>query len=144
MIPVQRVGSHTAQNSCWENCSTLELSLTSLFLDHHCVNIKVGSLPWGRLVVALGPWPPPGSMLFILRASAGWLKRKKADWPKHSMHPARGEDHVGINTTIKWDLFLSCFNTEHFSSVFFKWHRGNKEPISFSVVVYLSSVNYNF
>lgn len=31
---------------------------------------------------------PPGSRLFMYRASSGWLNRKNADWPKHSMHPA--------------------------------------------------------
>lgn len=31
--------------------------------------------------------PPSGIMLFIRKASSGWLKRKKADWPKHSMQP---------------------------------------------------------
>lgn len=34
-----------------------------------------------------GTRPPVGIMLFIHLASAGWLNRRKVDWPRHSMQP---------------------------------------------------------
>ena len=45
-------------------------------------------------------WVLLAFILFILRASSGWLKRKKADWPKHSMHPVREEDHPGAVSNV--------------------------------------------
>lgn len=31
-------------------------------------------------------------MLFIHLASAGWLKRRKVDWPRHNMQPSEKEN----------------------------------------------------
>lgn len=119
----------SAQNSCWGNRAT--------FITHSCwwpayfwiagivrprigrwfimafyTNIKgAESLPVGGALVVPIPWLPPGSILFILRASSGWLKRKKADWPKHSMHPARREELSVMywlsfaHTSINLDLY---------------------------------------
>lgn len=39
-------------------------------------------------LLVLGLCCPSDLMLFILNASSGWLKRKKDDWPKHSIQPA--------------------------------------------------------
>lgn len=100
------VTQFSAQSMCAQNswahrhscfCPALLWKIRFNWMRRHVrsglfIIIKKGSLPVGW---ELGVLNPPGSMLFIRRASSGWLKRKKADWPKHNMHPARRENHVG-------------------------------------------------
>lgn len=46
-----------------------------------------GHLPEPGLYGGPGARPPAGIMLFIHLASAGWLKRRKVDWPRHNIQP---------------------------------------------------------
>ncbi len=53
-----------------------------------CVLLWDIALPVWAQLFTLAVCPPSGIMLFIRKASSGWLKRKKTDWPKHSIQPA--------------------------------------------------------
>lgn len=53
-----------------------------------CVLLWDIALPVWAQFFTLAFCPPSGIMFFIRKASSGWLKRKNADWPKHSIQPA--------------------------------------------------------
>lgn len=97
-----------------------------------CVLMWDIMLPVWAQLFTLAFCPPSGIMLFIRKASSGWLKRKNADWPKHSIQPAHKAKQLLIKLRMKVHNTLQHMPKESISNDL------DQDPSSFRPVLYRS------